>query len=65
MTTSWLTVVDGTKLFVRKGKPADGAALQIVHGKGEHSLRYEWFAERHSSRKPRPTSTRRQRKTAW
>jgi alpha-beta hydrolase superfamily lysophospholipase len=48
MTTSWLTVADGTKLFVRKWKPADGvkAVLQIVHGMGEHSLRYERFASR-------------------
>ena len=48
MTTSWLTVADGTKLFVRKWKPAGEAvaALQIVHGMGEHSLRYERFAAR-------------------
>jgi alpha-beta hydrolase superfamily lysophospholipase len=48
MTTSWLTVADGTKLFVRKWKPAGeaAAALQIVHGMGEHSLRYERFATR-------------------
>ncbi|MDR1470440.1 MAG: lysophospholipase [Spirochaetaceae bacterium] len=48
MTTSWLTVADGTKLFVRRWKPAGEAvaALQIVHGMGEHSLRYERFASR-------------------
>jgi alpha-beta hydrolase superfamily lysophospholipase len=48
MTTSWLTVADGTKLFARKWKPESKpvAVLQIVHGMGEHSLRYERFANR-------------------
>jgi alpha-beta hydrolase superfamily lysophospholipase len=48
MTTSWLTVADDTKLFVRKWTPQSGhtAVLQIVHGMGEHSLRYERFADR-------------------
>jgi alpha-beta hydrolase superfamily lysophospholipase len=48
MTTSWLTVADGTKLFIRKWKPEGdaAAAVQVVHGMGEHSLRYERFAAR-------------------
>jgi alpha-beta hydrolase superfamily lysophospholipase len=48
MITSWLTVADGSKLFVRTWKPAGraAAAVQIVHGMREHSLRYERFATR-------------------
>jgi len=49
-TTVWVDCDDGTKLFVRRwapdartGKPV--AAVQIVHGMAEHSLRYRRLAD--------------------
>jgi alpha-beta hydrolase superfamily lysophospholipase len=45
---SWLTSDDGTRLFLRRwipGSPAK-AALLVVHGMAEHSLRYEPLALR-------------------
>jgi alpha-beta hydrolase superfamily lysophospholipase len=45
---SWLTCDDGTRLFLRRwipGSPAK-AALLIVHGMAEHTLRYEPLALR-------------------
>ena len=47
--SEWLTSDDGIKLFVRHWKTKDKetrAILQIVHGMGEHSLRYERIAQR-------------------
>jgi alpha-beta hydrolase superfamily lysophospholipase len=48
MTTFRFPAADGTALFVRKWSPESGATgvIQIVHGMGEHSLRYERFAKR-------------------
>jgi hypothetical protein len=41
MTVGWFTARDGAKLFVRKWLPESKAvaALQIVHGMCEHTLR--------------------------
>ena len=48
MTAGWFTAEDGAKLFVRKWIPESRAvaALQIVHGMCEHTLRYERIAAR-------------------
>jgi alpha-beta hydrolase superfamily lysophospholipase len=45
---SWLTCDDGTRLFLRRWIPGSPvkAALLIVHGMAEHSLRYEPLALR-------------------
>ena len=45
----WLCSDDGLKLFIRHWKPQNRetqACLHIVHGMGEHSLRYERIAQR-------------------
>ncbi|MDR2662621.1 MAG: lysophospholipase [Treponema sp.] len=50
-TTGWVESDDGTKLFLRRWKPADPgsgpkAIVHVVHGMTEHSLRYQRLAER-------------------
>jgi alpha-beta hydrolase superfamily lysophospholipase len=48
-TTSWLDCDDGTRLFLRRWKAeaeTPVAAILIVHGMSEHSLRYRRFAEK-------------------
>ncbi|MDR1420931.1 MAG: lysophospholipase [Treponema sp.] len=44
----WFTSGDGAKLFLRRWSPGSGlkAALHIVHGMAEHSLRYARLARR-------------------
>jgi len=52
-TTSWLDCDDGTRLFLRRWKNETGtpiAAVLIVHGMAEHSLRYRRLAEKLCSR---------------
>ncbi len=47
-TTFTFTAPDDAKIFVHKWEPTmvtPIAAVQIIHGAGEHSLRYERFAE--------------------
>lgn len=50
--TEWLPAAKGGRLFVRRWGSAESgpkeprAVLQIVHGMGEHSLRYERLARR-------------------
>jgi alpha-beta hydrolase superfamily lysophospholipase len=45
---------DGSDLFVRSWGPTTGTDLrgviQIAHGMGEHTLRYDWFAEKLTDR---------------
>jgi alpha-beta hydrolase superfamily lysophospholipase len=43
---TWIAAEDGARLFVRQWLPDSEpeAAIQIVHGMGEHSLRYDRFA---------------------
>jgi alpha-beta hydrolase superfamily lysophospholipase len=46
--SSWLPADDGTRLFLRRWTPSSPAkaALLVVHGMAEHSLRYEPLALR-------------------
>jgi alpha-beta hydrolase superfamily lysophospholipase len=48
MHSSWLPSDDGTRLFLRRWQPRSPAraALLVVHGMAEHSLRYEPLALR-------------------